>query len=642
MPYRPHFVFEVDWGNNSFGTGSIAYPYARASVRYGTEQGVDALPIPARGGVIVPNDDGALDYASASPTLEQRLTPHRARIRQVDSPPILRNIWEGWAQLNTSSFAVAKQASFSLHSALEYRAALEFTHTVVKGSAGANMEALFTALTDGVGLSRYGGSDYPTVNLCHVFLDRLEALPLLRRMSPMMNGWIYETHDGSIGVRTHALASDSARALPADVPLRFTVNALGASGNTLDVSPPTFTWRGTTYTWQRISIGADAGDGERSLTTLDWSPDDGKVLREFREGWRFRWGSGNNYLDTGVAPSEPKDGSVGFYGIPHAGRNPQRDRLRWFTQRVGSTVPTGAFEASLEPIGLDAFSTVPLDGNPAIDIGEGTDWGIFPNRVVNSMRASEAVPQYGSVTIERSYPAVLQPSGSITVLVDWSEVGSVRYTFNGLSYTSHLGNEQTYTAAEVAAIAIVTQQEVPHPRGPLHSGWRTQTTVTLNPGNTWRGTPRAGSVVMRFTATQSSAFPTGTSGSVVSATPYTPQSPGASPLALRSQALFGTREDTRPSWQVVADAGYLQTEVNRLAEPKPVYHVVVPLWTERNIAVRLSHIEVGDRAMLLIPALGIGDDSTSPPTLAKGVVLAIEFSDSDGGVPALAFTVEGL
>lgn len=122
-----------------------------------------------------------------------------------------------------------------------------------------------------------------------------------------------------------------------DPAIVFTVTKFGGAAT---VDPPTFQWRGRTYTWRRVQVGAPGAN----LTTLDWSPDDGEFLSEAREGWRFRWGEGDNYLDTFRG-----DGSR-FRAVPHAGQNPQRDRLRWFTQKAGITVPADGTTCTLTPL----------------------------------------------------------------------------------------------------------------------------------------------------------------------------------------------------------------------------------------------------------------------------------------------------
>ena len=130
----------------------------------------------------------------------------------------------------------------------------------------------------------------------------------------------------------------------------FEVRAFG-QGAALDVNPPTFTYRGAVYDWIRISIGAALGEGVRALTTLDFRARTGNPTStvfgdDARTGWRFRWGTGDNFLTTGEAPSMSQ--GQGFSRVPNAGNNPQRDRFRWFTQKTGVTIPTPTADAPLQ------------------------------------------------------------------------------------------------------------------------------------------------------------------------------------------------------------------------------------------------------------------------------------------------------
>lgn len=207
--YRGAFAVDVDWDNSDYaGSGARTYHYEGCSEQWGTTVGMGGEPLPAhaRGGFRIQNTNGIFDFDGTVPTLRQKMGFHRSRVRTTTpiSPSTETvTVWDGYGRLANggiqSGLREVSLESLSLMARVgDLRINQEFGNST--------LSAILSAYATAVGMEIDANADIPAVSTGGFQAD-FSAHEFLQLVAPLANGYVYETHDGKIGVRSHDGAS---------------------------------------------------------------------------------------------------------------------------------------------------------------------------------------------------------------------------------------------------------------------------------------------------------------------------------------------------------------------------------------------------------------------------------------------------
>lgn len=203
--YRARLLADIDWSDSDFQSGARTYHYEGCRTQWGTNLGMGGEPLPlnANGGYRVQNTAGIFDYDGTVPTLRQKMGFHRTRIRMAEAiPPATEavTVWDGYERMTSGAIqAGLREVGFEQLSLMARVADIRFRREFGVSTLAAVLRAWATA----VGMEIDANAEIPAVATGPFEAD-FSALEFLQIIAPMANGWVYETYDGKIGVRSHA------------------------------------------------------------------------------------------------------------------------------------------------------------------------------------------------------------------------------------------------------------------------------------------------------------------------------------------------------------------------------------------------------------------------------------------------------
>ena len=200
------FEVDVDWDDSDYaGAGSRSYHYEAFRNRWGTNlgQGGEPLPLHAGGGVRVTNTEGIFDFGSAFPTVEQKMGMHRMRVRTMAAiPPSTETVtvWDGYGRMGNGGIQSGlPEVSLDAFSLMARVADIRYEQDV----GNSTLADVLTGYATAAGLTLDPNREVAAVPMGAFTADN-GALEFLQILAPMCNGFMYETHDGMIGVRSYA------------------------------------------------------------------------------------------------------------------------------------------------------------------------------------------------------------------------------------------------------------------------------------------------------------------------------------------------------------------------------------------------------------------------------------------------------
>ena len=128
---------------------------------------------------------------------------HRARIRMAEPiPPATETVtvWDGYERMTSGVLqAGLREVGFEQLSLMARVADIRFRREF----GVSTLSAVLNAWANAVGLEIAANAEIPAVATGPFEAD-FSAHEFLQIVAPLANGWVYETHDGKIGVRSHA------------------------------------------------------------------------------------------------------------------------------------------------------------------------------------------------------------------------------------------------------------------------------------------------------------------------------------------------------------------------------------------------------------------------------------------------------